>query len=129
MYLVDTDIVIWVLRNNQQYVDAIQRLKSKAPLSISTMTIAEIYKNVFPSEILRTEEVLNKFIIWDITANIAKLGGLYWKQYSKKFNNLHILDCLIAATAKEHSLTLLSLNIRHYPMKDILIFDPVKIKS
>lgn len=128
MYLIDTNIIIWLLRGNKLYEDIIQRLKYKSPLSISTITIAEIYKNTFPGELTLTENVLNKFEIWEVTYQIAKQGGLYWQQYSKKLKNLHILDCLIAATAREYDLTLLTLNKRHFPMSDIKVADPLKIK-
>ncbi len=127
MYLIDTNIIIWVIRGNEIYEQILQRYKDQATLSISTITIAEIHKNLYPTEITRTEEVLGEFEIHDVTESIAKQGGRYWQQYIKKFRNLHILDCLVAATAKEHDLHLLTLNTRHFPMKDILISDPLKL--
>lgn len=126
MLLIDTDIIIWLLRGNKKYVNLIQRLKDKYSLTISVLTITEVYKNVFPAEFVKTEEVINEFVVWQITSTIAKQGGLYWQQYSKKLKKLHILDCLIAGTVKEHGLTLLTLNTRHFPMDDIKVVDPVK---
>lgn len=119
MFLIDTDILIWVLRGNTSYEGFLQDLKDKGSLSISTVTIAEIYKNVFPSEIVKTENVLNELQTWDVTPAIAKQSGLYWQEYIKKLKNLSLTDCLIAATANVNNLTLVSLNIRHFPMKDI----------
>lgn len=126
MYLIDTNIVIWVLRGIPEYVDIILRLKDKGALSISVIAIAEIYKNVFPEEMLRTEGVLKEFEVWDVTPEIAKQSGMYWSQYSKRLRSLELLDCLIAATAREHELTLVTLNTRHFPMGDIRIVDPLK---
>lgn len=129
MYLIDTDLVIWVLRNNLPCVEILQKFKDKAPLSLSTVTIAEIYKNVFPSELARTEGVLDEFDNLDTTAAIAKQAGFYWQEYRKKLDKLSIIDCIIAATAREHDLTLLTLNTRHFPMADIRVLDPLKRKS
>lgn len=126
MYLLDTNILIWVLRENKIYVDVYRELKRASALYISTITIAEIYKNVFPAELIGTEEVLSEFEVWDITVPIAKQGGLYWQQYNKNISKLNILDCLIAATAKEHDLTLVTLNTRHFPMKDIKVISPLE---
>jgi len=126
MYLVDTNIVIWILRGDKQYVQWFADLKQGTSLSISSVTIAEIYKNVFPSEIMSTDALINDFITWDVTAGIAKQAGLYWQQYNKKLKNLHLLDCIIAATAGINNLTLLTLNLRHFPMKDIQAEDPLK---
>ena len=77
MYLIDTDILIWVLRGNKKYEELLQNLKYKNPLSISTITIAEIYKNIFPAEIIKTENIVNEFLIWDVNSPIARQGGLY----------------------------------------------------
>lgn len=77
MYLIDTDVLIWVLRGNQKYIQLLQDLKEKGPLAISTITIAEIYKNIFSSEMLETESLLNEFEILEVSAFIAKQAGLY----------------------------------------------------
>jgi len=133
MYLIDTDVLIWVLRGNdasglllgnEKYLKFLQKLKDKEPLSISTITIAEIYKNIFPEEIIKTENLLQEFQIWDVTTSIAKQAGLYWQQYSPKLKNLNITDCLIAASANMSNSTLVSLNIKHFPMKDIKVLNP-----
>ena len=123
MYLIDTDILIWVLRGNEKYEEFLQSLKDKNAFSISTVTIAEIYKNIYPSELLKTESVLEEFLTWDVTKSIAKQAGLYWQQYVKQLKNLSLTDCLIAATANVNNLTLISLNIKHFPMKDIKILN------
>ncbi|KKR33474.1 MAG: putative ribonuclease VapC [Candidatus Gottesmanbacteria bacterium GW2011_GWC2_39_8] len=126
MYILDTNILIWVLRKNKTFVDLYHSLKHETLVSISTITVAEIYKNVLPNESVDTEELLNDFKIWDVTSTIARRGGLYWQQFMKKSKNLNILDCLIVATAKEHELTLVTLNSRHFPMDDIKVLDPGK---
>jgi predicted nucleic acid-binding protein len=124
MFLIDTNIIIWVLRGNTKYEEFLQNLKDKGPLSISTVTTAEIYKNVFPSEIVKTESVLGELQTWDVTPAIAKQSGLYWQEYVKKLKNLSLTDCLIAATANVNNLTLVSLNVRRFPMKDIKFLNP-----
>ncbi|OGK13521.1 hypothetical protein A3A93_00290 [Candidatus Roizmanbacteria bacterium RIFCSPLOWO2_01_FULL_38_12] len=124
MYLIDTDILIWVLRGNKEYQDLLLALKDKAALSISTITIAEIYKNIFPSEIVKTENLFNEFQVWDVTTEVAKQGGLYWQQFVKQLRTLNLTDCLIAATAHINNATLVSLNLKHFPMKDIQVVIP-----
>lgn len=129
MYLIDTDIIIWVLRGNKKHEDFLQSLKDKSTLSISVVTIAEIYKNIYPSEIVKTENVLNELQTWDVTHEIAKQAGLYWREYVKRLKNLNLTDCLIAATANVNDLTLVSLNTKHFPMKDIKIYNPLRFKK
>lgn len=126
MYLIDTDILIWVLRGNKKYEKLLQNLKDKEALSISTVTITEIYKNIFPSEFVKTESLLNELQTWDVTPSIAKQAGLYWQEFIKQFKNLSLMDCLIAATANVNNLTLVTLNTKHFPMKDIKTLDPLR---
>lgn len=125
MYLIDTDIIIWVLRDNKKYANLLINLSRKGSLCISTVTIAEIYKNVYPAELIKTENLLNELQSLDVTPLIAKQAGLYWQEYSKQLQNLSLMDCLIAGCANVNNLTLVSLNKKHFPMKDIQILNPI----
>lgn len=124
MYLIDTDVLIWVLRGNKIYQDFLVKLKDEEPLSISVITIAEIYKNIYPAEMVKTENVLNEFLNLEVNAAVAKQAGLYWQQFIKRLKNLSLTDCLIAATASVNNITLVSLNSKHFPMKDIKVINP-----
>lgn len=124
MYLLDTDIIIWVLRGNKKYEDLLQNLALKEAISISTITIAEIYKNIYSSELVKTESLLDELQTLDVTATVAKQAGLYWQEYSKKLKNLSLTDCLIAATANVNEAKVVSLNKKHFPMRDIEVLDP-----
>jgi predicted nucleic acid-binding protein len=124
MYLLDTDVLIWILRDRKDIVEKASQLKELAPLCISVISIAEIYKNIFPSELTTTEDFLDQHIILDVDQKIAKIAGLYWQQYSKQLKSLSLADCLIAATANVHNLTLVTLNTKHFPMKDIEVLNP-----
>lgn len=125
MYLIDTDVLIWVLRGNKEYEELLLNLKNSEPLGISTITIAEIYKNIFPSELLKTENILDEFQIYDVSSAVAKQAGLYWQEFNKRLKNLSLTDCLIAATANNNEATLVTLNTKHFPMKDITVLNPL----
>jgi predicted nucleic acid-binding protein len=125
MYLLDTDVLIWVLRGNEKIIDKVSEIKDKAPASISVLSVAEIYKNIFPSEITVTEEYLSQNIMFSVDERTAKQGGLYWQQYSKKLSKLSLIDCLIAATANLNDLVLVTLNTKHFPMKDFKVLNPL----
>ena len=125
MYLLDTDVLIWVLRGKQEIIDKILQLKEESPLSISVISIAEIYKNIFPSELTPTEDFLSQHNQLDTTQKIAKIAGLYWQEYSKQLKNLSLTDCIIAATANVNNAKLVTLNTKHFPMKDISVINPL----
>src|SRR3990167_11311918 len=126
MFLLDTDVLIWVLRGKKEIVEKVSKLKEESTLAISVISTAEIYKNVYPSELSITEDYLNEHIVFDVDQKIAKIAGLYWQQYIKRLKNLSLTDCLIAATANVNNLKLVSLNTKHFPMKDIKILNPLR---
>lgn len=104
-------------------MDRISKLKKESELAISVISIAEIYRNIFPSEIIETEEFIKEHVIFDVDTNTAKMAGLYWKEYHKSLQNLSLADCLIAATTNINEATLVTLNNKHFPMKDIKLLD------
>jgi len=125
MYLLDTDVLIWVLRGKKEIVNKVSELKNKSPLGISVISTAEIYKNIFPSELTVTEDYLEQHLIFDVDQKIAKTAGLYWQQYVKQLKNLSLTDCLIAGTASVNDLVLVTLNTKHFPMKNIKVLNPI----
>jgi len=127
MYVLDTDIVIWILREDRRIISAISKIVGKGTTGISTITIAEVYKFAFASEFSMIEEFIDQQQIFPVSADIAKESGLYWQQFHKKLLNLSVIDCIIAATAKAYKANLLTLNTRHFPMLDIKIKNPLKI--
>lgn len=125
MYLLDTDVLIWILLGKKEIIEKISKLKDESPVCISVISIAEIYKNIFPSELTLTEDFLSQHIQLEVDSKIAKIAGLYWQHYAKKLKNLSLTDCLIAGTANVNEATLVSLNIKHFPMKDISFLNPL----
>lgn len=123
MYLLDSDIIIWILRDNQKIIDKVSRLKKKSEIAISVISIAEIYKNIYPSEIIQAEEFIEQHFVFDVDTEIAKMAGFYWQQYHINLQDLSLADCLIASTANVNEAALVSLNKKHFPMKDIKLLD------
>lgn len=59
----------------------------------------------------------------DVDVAIADRAGEYLKKF-RKSHALSIGDAVIAATAREMVMKLVTRNIRHYPMKDVEIVNP-----
>jgi len=51
MYLLDTDVLIWILRGNQPLTQKIFEFSEESTLALSVISIAEVYKNIFPAEL------------------------------------------------------------------------------
>src|SRR3989338_5819037 len=126
MFLLDSDVLIWILRGKKEVKDKISKLKEESSLAISVISIAEIFKNIFPAELSTTEDFLDLHVIFDVDQKTAKIAGLYCQHYQPQLKNLSLEDCLIASTANVNNLTLVSLNTKHFPMKDIKTLSPLR---
>ena len=63
--------------------------------------------------------------VFPITVEIAKEAG-YLRQSYFKSHGMGLADAMIAATAKAHGATLVSLNVRHFSMLDDLLIPYTK---
>lgn len=128
-YILDTDVLIWILRGEKRIIKSVLQIVKNSKQAISLISAAEIFKNIFPSEVKPTTKFLKAHFQLSMNFEIAKNAGLYWKKYVKSRKKLSLLDCFIAATAKYYNLNLITCNIKHFPMKDIKVISPLKIKS
>ena len=116
--LLDTDVVINILKKQEDTINLLNTIID-TNLSISVITVAEIYAGARAKEIPTIEKLFSFFEIVNIDKNIAKIAGDYAKKYKKAYCGISLEDYLIAATAKDRGFKLWSYNKKHYPMRDI----------
>ena len=86
--------------------------------SVSVITVAELYAGVKEgNELTHLDSLLETFNIIELTDDIARMGGIFRRDYSKS-HGVGLADALIAATAKHELCTLVTLNRKHFPMLD-----------
>lgn len=112
--LVDTDILIDYLKGLPEAVEFIEANIDR--IAISSITVAELYQGVRDGlERQALDDFVSAIRVLDVDCLIGIAAGLYRRQY-KPSHNLGLADCLIAATANQHHLPLMSLNTKHFPM-------------
>ena len=114
LFLPDTDVFIDFLRGYQKAVDFINNNASQ--IILSTIVLTELYAGVKGEQELT---ILNNFVslfnVIPITSEIAKIGGLYKRDFGKS-HGVGLADAIIAATCHSKNAQLKTLNIKHYPM-------------
>ncbi len=114
MILPDTDVLVDFLRGHDRAIALISTHSDY--LLLSVIVIAELYAGVRDeAEQAALENFTSLFRIAPITPGIAKVGGLYRRDYGKS-HGIGLADALLAATAEAEGATLKTLNTRHYPM-------------
>lgn len=111
--LVDTDVLIWHLRG---YPAATQRLDQLQPLTLSAVTYLELLQGMRNKEemaALQKSLVKRQAQQLPLTPAITARAATLMEAFTLS-HGMQMGDALIAATALEHQLTVLTGNVKHF---------------
>ncbi|CAB5098294.1 Toxin 1, PIN domain [Olavius algarvensis associated proteobacterium Delta 3] len=112
--LFDTDVLVDFFRGHSKAVAFVNAQSSR--IILSTIVVAELYAGVKGEvEQAALHRFISLFRVIPVSAEIAKIGGLYNRDYGKS-HDMGLADAILAATAKTENAELKTLNIKHYPM-------------
>lgn len=126
-YLVDTGVLVRHLRGQKRFVQLLRHASSRERLAMSVITRLEICVGMRDQETHATPKLLARFQNYDLDQWIADRAGDLIKISRKAHRQLTVPDAIIAATAVQHNLTLITLNtkdfhqlpgLRLYPIED-----------
>jgi len=124
--LIDTDVLIWYLRGNQNAYNLVHSLDIFA---ISLVTHIELVQGMRGKHELKIlQNTLKNWGVKTIYLNevISARALLYVEEYFLS-HSMQLADALIAATATEYGLTLIAGNDKHYKVVnglDVSVFRP-----
>jgi predicted nucleic acid-binding protein len=122
-FLLDSDIIIDFLKGDTLITGFMVKIKEESNLFYSPLSKAEIYSGAFQNEYEKISLFFDKLQSIDITDPIGEKAGILLNKY-RKSHNIGIVDSLIAATAIYYNLKLITRNIKHYPMPEVIIINP-----
>lgn len=111
-YLLDTCILIDYFRGNENAVQFLGNLDN--PPYISSLTVAELYAGVREGK-ERTQ--LDNLMQYLPVIPLDSKTAAYRRQYGKS-HGVGIVDALLAASAELNNVTLVTRNLKHFPMID-----------
>ncbi len=112
--LVDTDIFIDFLRGYNKAIAFIDKFSSQ--IILSPIVVAELYAGVKGNgELTVLDNFISIFHVVPLTSKIAKIGGLYKRDFGKS-HGVGLADAILAATVEVEQAELKTLNVKHYPM-------------
>ena len=124
--LVDTDILIWYLKGNQ---NAYELIHSMGEFTISAVTYMELVQGMRNKEELRAlKRTLKQWNVKTIYNNeeISAQALFYVEEYFLS-HSMQLADALIGATCSNYGMTLYTANDKHYKIikdLDIFVFRP-----
>jgi len=123
--LIDTDVIIWHMRGNEKARNAIYQLEKPAISIITQMELVQGLRNK------QEQVVLHRFLdqlgitVFSVTEVISQ-RALFLMEEWRLSHQMLMADALIAATAIEHGLSLLSGNEKHYRFLTMLKLESFK---
>jgi|SRR3954447_16533796 predicted nucleic acid-binding protein len=121
-YLLDTDTLIDYVKdhgNTRVQLDAL--IESGDKVGLCAVTVGEIFSGLAPETRASWEQWLKALPYWHIGINAAIRAGIYRKTVSNSGRTIAITDALLAGLAFQHKATVLTSNIKDYPMKDVTV--------
>ena len=119
----DTDIFIWAQRGNEKAAKLME-MSEERHLSIqSFMELLQCAKNKKQHKHIKDFLTSFDFFVLPLTENIGHRASIYIEEYTLA-SGLRSGDAIIAATAVENNLPLVSSNVKHFK-----IIKELKLKS
>lgn len=119
-YLMDTDTCVHILRRKPSVIERFRSI-GITRIAISSITLAELYFGAYYSS--RVQENLNQLgafltdpkpVLLPFDAKSANVFGQFKATLQSGGQLIPDMDLMIAAVAKQHGLTLVTGNLRHF---------------
>jgi len=123
VFLLDTSVLIDAINQKRNRPELLRELLRRGhTLACCPINVTEVYAGMRPHEESRTEEFLRSLQYSPITWPVARLAGLLKRDYSRKGIALATTDVTIAAVALYHHYTLVTDNLKDYPMRELDLY-------
>jgi predicted nucleic acid-binding protein len=127
--LLDSDVIIEILRGSSKISSALGRLERRGiPTYCTAISWAEIYSGLRRGEEPLTEAFFGARGEVVLDGRAGRQAGAYLARY-RLSHGVEIADALIAAAASSAGLRLWTLNRKHYPMTDVSFFQAPRRKT
>ncbi len=123
--LLDTTVLIDALRGREDRRRLLAELvESGYGLAISAMNVGEVYAGMRADEAVRTDAFLSSLECYPVTRGVAQKAAALKSAWAVRGRTLTLADMIVAATALEHGLTLMTDNRKDFPMPNMSFYTP-----
>lgn len=117
MVVIDSDILIWVLRGNPQITDKFNKtvIETEGNIFITPVQIADIFAGVLPKEKTMVESFMSSLGVISIDEKIGRQAGEFINKYGKS-HSVTLADAMVASATRISGCEIWTRNKKHYPM-------------
>lgn len=117
-FIMDTDIVIEVLRGNEIVIQKIKNLPIDTIITITGLTVYELYKGTYIMGDRQKEQEVMDFIelvdVLQLNTAVEKKAGEVYANLKKRGEQINDADILIAAIVLKNNGVLITNNTKHF---------------
>jgi predicted nucleic acid-binding protein len=122
VFLPDTSTLIDALNGRRDRKKQLSALVAQGhSLACCAVRIAELYAGLRPEEVARAQELVSVLLWTETSFTVARKAGELRFEWARKGKTLALADTLIAATALDYRLTLITDNRKDFPMPELTI--------
>lgn len=119
-HLLDANALIDYFRNKESTLNLLESLEVQGHrLAICAVGLAELYSGFSLQQRITADPVVDSWFYYETTPAVAKEAGRYRYEFARVGTTLSATDSLIAAVAIANNATLITNNVRHFPMREI----------
>ncbi len=119
--IIDTDVLIWVLRGNPKAARAVDRAHGRAISVVTYMELVQGARDKREMGAIKSFLADLRFGLLPLTENIGHRASIYMEEYGLSAG-MTMAYALIGATAVECHEQLLTANVKHYkPIRELQI--------
>jgi len=118
----DSDILIWHLRGEKKALNFLQNLRTQPEYELWTGALqrAEVVFFMRPEEEEMTLLFLSQLQTASINQSIVDNAGMLYRQWHPSYG-IDVNDAFLAATAMQTGGQIITQNLKHYPMPDLIV--------
>ena len=122
VFLPDTSVLIDTLNRQPKRTKLLRTLVSQGhSLACCAITVGEIYAGMRPAEAPLTSQFFSTLVWLETSFAVAQRAGALRYEWARKGITLALTDTMIAATALQYGLTLITDNRKDFPMPELTI--------
>lgn len=122
-FLLDTNICIRAIAGKEPDASFLAKAIKGNAVVLSVIMLAEFLSKSSSIEETALDRLRQAFPVLSVDEETARIAAAYRKA-SLQTSRTKLLDCFLAAQAKQHRLTLVTNNREDFPMRDIQIIAP-----
>jgi predicted nucleic acid-binding protein len=122
--LLDSTVLIDVLREKHGRRVLLAELVARGKvLATSAINVGEVYSGLRVAEESRAETFFNALEIYPVTEKIARSAGSLRYAWARQGRTLALADMIVAATALEYGMQVMTDNRKDFPVPELKLFD------